>query len=105
VIPKAIGLDDQPELRPMEIDAETLHSLLGFRLGQSRPPNESQEPPFELRVRQGERASIKDPPQRLDTCHAAVIRHLVTKCLGVDQSQLVGSIHSRLERTRLENAG
>lgn len=59
VVSQPIGLDDQPELRPMEVHPETLHSLLGFRFGQPRAPNESQEPPFELGVRQGERASIE----------------------------------------------
>src|SRR5215208_6302986 len=36
VVAKAVGLDEEAEIRPMEIDAEPIHESSRFRLGKLR---------------------------------------------------------------------
>ena len=47
VVAQPVGLDDQPELRPVEVDLEAVHVNAGLREGQARFARERQEAALE----------------------------------------------------------
>src|SRR5687767_12819636 len=63
VIAKAIGFDDQAELRPVEVDLEAVDVCPGLRGGQASPPGDGQKVTFEFRVRKREGLAVERPSQ------------------------------------------
>ena len=64
VVAEAVGLDDQAEGGPIEVDAETIDSLLCEGWAKTCPADDSQKTPLELRVGEHELATIEDFTQR-----------------------------------------
>jgi hypothetical protein len=50
VVAQTVGLDDEPQLLPVEVHAKAMEPVLGERLRQARPVRDWHEPPLELRV-------------------------------------------------------
>ena len=48
VISQAVGLDDEAQIRPVEVDLEAVQPDPGLRQPQARPPGDPQEEALEL---------------------------------------------------------
>src|SRR5436190_3991878 len=64
VIAKAIGLHDEAEFRPVEVDLEPAHARLRPRLGQPHSARNRQESPLELGVRERGCHLVEESAQR-----------------------------------------
>jgi hypothetical protein len=60
VVAKPVGLDDQAELRPVEVDFELVHPLAGKRDGQSGAGGDREESTFELLLGETKGAPVED---------------------------------------------
>ncbi|HEX3323663.1 MAG TPA: hypothetical protein VHR65_00790 [Solirubrobacterales bacterium] len=62
VIAKPVGLDHEPQVRPVEVDPESIHVLPSQGHGQSSIGNERQEATLQLRVGQTKGAAAEELP-------------------------------------------
>jgi hypothetical protein len=60
----AIGFDDEPDLRPVEIDAVRAEPLLCLRRGKPRPSDQAKNLALELRLRNAKGCPIDHRPER-----------------------------------------
>jgi len=60
VVAQAVGLDDELQVRPVEVHAVAVHGLLGKRGGQSRGSGQGPEAALESGVGEGEGASVEE---------------------------------------------
>lgn len=97
VVPEAVGLDNQAELRPEEVHAETIHSLLSQRPGKASAVSDPQKSSLKLRIGEPEGPLIKHRAQRRDTLAAAMPIHLGPQHLGIDQPEFVRFVDGALE--------
>jgi hypothetical protein len=59
VIPQSVGLDDEPQLRPVEVDLEAVDGAAGFRPWQPRLERDREEQTLELGVREHEGVRVQ----------------------------------------------
>jgi hypothetical protein len=89
VIPQAVGLDDQVQLWPEEIDAEAVDMGASLRRWEPRLADESQKSALELRVRQPENPALKDPNEHAYPSLAAHLAQRSPQPLWIDQIQTI----------------
>jgi hypothetical protein len=63
VVAEAVGLDDQLQVGPEEVDAEVVHALAGERLRQAGPQRNRDEQALELGIGEREGADVEDANQ------------------------------------------
>jgi hypothetical protein len=64
VIGQPIGLDNEVEVRPAEVDPKSMDTFLGFRLRQLGSSDQPEKSPLQLRISQGEGGSVENAPKR-----------------------------------------
>jgi hypothetical protein len=102
VIAQPIGLNDQSELWPMEVDTEAVESLLSQWFRQSRGPNEPEEHPLKLRVCEPEGAPIEKATEGPDTGEPPVCVELRPERFSVNPTEFVCLVYGRLKWPLLE---
>jgi hypothetical protein len=98
VIAQAVGLYDEAEIRPVEIDSEPADVLLRQGLRKAGPSRDRQESPLELGVSEHELASFEDLAKRAYSSLPPPILDGRPERLGIHQVQLVSLVDRRLER-------
>jgi hypothetical protein len=73
VIAQAIGLHDEAEVRPEEVDLEPVQACAGLWLPEASRAREGKELPLQLGVGEREGAAVEHPSQRRHTPAARVI--------------------------------
>lgn len=104
VMAKAIRLDHEPEIGPVEADLESVHPLPRSRRLQPGPAHEPQESPLELGVGEREDAPVEDLAERRDTGDAGVPGDLRPQRFRIDQAELVRLVDGGLELFGRENS-
>jgi hypothetical protein len=97
VIGESVGLDDQPQLRPVEVDLVTVDDLPRQRARKPGPQGDRNERTLQAGPREAEGADIEDLPQRL---LARPRRHLVearAQPLRIGEALDVGLVDDRLD--------
>ena len=74
VVAPAVGLDDQPVVRPVEVDLEAVYDPFGQGVRQAGRRGERAEENFQIRVREAEGVTIEQGAERLDAGLAGVGR-------------------------------
>src|SRR5215218_7601148 len=105
VVPEAVGLDDEIELRPMEINEVAVDPLASSRWRQAGVPDETQEAPLELGIGELEGPSVENLAKQGHAVDARVLVNRFPKRFRVDQGELVCLVHCCFERTVLEDRG
>src|SRR3982751_979211 len=85
VIAQAVGLDDQAQVGPVEVDAEAVHSCLRLRLWQARALDNREEAPLEGGLRQRETAAIEEAFDRRGAPAAVHLLDRLAQSLRIDQ--------------------
>src|SRR5688572_6609468 len=88
VVTQAVGLDDEAEVGPVEIDLEAIDPRPRQGPGKAGPPREWQEAPLELRVGERERAPVEELPQDRDAWGAAEPRQCCAQRLRINEVTL-----------------
>jgi hypothetical protein len=98
VIADAVGLDDQPERAPVEVDLEAVDP--GARLGQRQAgaAGDREESPLELGVGEGERATVEGLAQVGGARSPNGIDERGTEGLRIDEVELVGFVDRAFEQ-------
>jgi hypothetical protein len=97
VITQPVGLDDQAQVGPVEVDAKAVYAALGQRRRQAYAADERQEAPLELAVSQAQGLAIE---QRAQRGHPSLPDPAVKRGpqpLGIDEVEPVGFVDGRLE--------
>jgi hypothetical protein len=105
VISEAVGLDDEPEFRPVEIDLEAVHAASGPGLGKAGSTSDRQEPALELGVGERERWAIEQLSQRRNSVPAGQPTECRAESLRIDESQLVRFVDRDLQLTSCQPGG
>lgn len=105
VIAPAIGLDDEAEIGPEEVDLELVDHLFGQRDRKAGGGGNRPEEPFQLVIREPEGVLVedlaKDPHARL----ARVVIERPAQCVSVDHVQLVRLVDRPLNGLRTRDSG
>jgi hypothetical protein len=102
VVAQAVGLDDQAEVRPEEVDSVSIDSLLGERLREPGPARNPQESLFELGVGEGEGRTVENFTQHARAWIALSVARRGAKLIRVDEIELVGFIYRSLHLWRCQ---
>lgn len=105
VVPEAVGLNDQAELGPVEVDLPPVDELFAERGRQPRSGGDRPEEDLEIRVGEPERPSVEDVSEQ---AHAWLTRILYEKRpqgFRVNQVALVGFVDRPLDPDGTEFAG
>ena len=102
MVAEAIGLDDEAEVGPEEIDLEVVDWVFAEGCGETGGGGDGTEVDLEVRVGEDEREAIEDPAEGLDAGPPGVVVEGEAKCLRVDQVALVGVVDCPLQGDRAE---
>ncbi len=105
VVGEAVGLDDQTQIAPVEVDDEPIQADAGLRLGQARAPRDREEPALQLRFGQYERVAVEEVAEHLDPALPRPRGELGSELIGADQVQLVGLVDGALEAGEVQFDG
>lgn len=105
MIAKAVGLDDQSQVRPEEIDFVVVDHRFGDQLGNPSRAGDWAEEHLEVRVGEVERVAINEVPQRANASLSGEVLERRAQGLRIDQVVLVGLVYGPLEGERLEFGG
>jgi hypothetical protein len=105
VIAQAVGLDDEPEARPEEIDRKSVHPFTRPWPWEAGPAGDRQEAAFELRVGEHERPSVERLAQHAQTGPARQLVERRPQAFRIGQVALVGFVDRRLELVAPEARG
>jgi hypothetical protein len=102
VVAKAVGLDHEPEIRPVEVHLEAVELLLGERRREPGAGRQRQETALQLGVGEAEGALAKQISQPPHAALSRVIRQGRVERLRIDQIQPVRLIDHPLEAAPVE---
>jgi len=102
VIAEPVGLHDQAELGPVEVDAEAVHVALRQWRGQARTARDRKETALELGVGEGEGVAVEQTAERGDAALSCAPFERRAEAVGIDQVELVGLVGGGLELVRRE---
>ena len=105
VISKTVGLYDQTQIGPEEVDPEPVHLLARQRYWQARRRSERDEQALELRVGEAEGVAIKQLAQPRHTALAAKRIERAPQRLRIDQSLFVRLVDRTLETDGVQLRG
>jgi hypothetical protein len=97
VVAEAVGLDDEAEVGPVEVDLEIVDDLFGERRREPGVGSERPEEEFEFVVGEAEGMAVEEIAQR---AHARLPRALIERGaqrLRIDPVALVGLVDGALE--------
>src|SRR4051794_16334807 len=96
----AVGLDDQVEFGPEEVDAEAVDAVLRLRQREAGSPGDRQKEALEVAVGEDVGLAVEELAEPLQP--AARRRHAdhFAQRLGMDEVKLVGLIDGRFELAR-----
>src|SRR5919106_6663489 len=96
-IAQTVGLDNESDVGPVEVDLKSVHLALG--LGQGKPgfAGDRQESALELRVGERERLPIERLPKSGNARPAIEAAYRRSERLGIRQVALVGFVDRRLQ--------
>jgi hypothetical protein len=97
VVAQPIGLDDQPQVGPEEVDAETIEVLASERNRQSRLGRERQEEPLELRIGESKRAPVEQLAQPSNASAPSVSLKPDAQSLRINQVKPIRLVHRPLD--------
>ena len=105
VVTQAVGLDDEPELRPEEVDPEAVD--VGAGLGERQPGRARQrlEAALELGVGEGEGAAVEQLAQSRETWAPCQRVQLAPQAFGIDEVLSVGLVDRGLQGAGIEGGG
>ena len=103
VIPQAVRLHDQPELRPEEVGAEVVHPCASPGCRQADGADQPEEDPLEFGVGEPECASVEDPAQRRNPALPAHPIEPQAKRFRIDEIELVCFVDCGFERSGFES--
>jgi len=102
VVAQAVGLDDQAEIGPEEVDAKAADDLAGKRERQAGGAREGEEPALELGVGEREGGCVEQVAQHTDARRSREALERPAQRPRRDQSELVGFVHGALELPGLQ---
>jgi hypothetical protein len=105
VVAEAVGLHDQPEVRPKEVDLESVDALFAERHRQLRCFDYPTEIDLQVRIGELKEELVEQKAQRADTRLAVEAGELFAQCFGVNQAALIGVVDRPLERHGFEFGG
>lgn len=97
VITQPVGLDDQAEVRPEEVDREPVDAAAGLGWREAGLADEAHEAPLQLGVREGEGVAVEGVAQHLGTRPRLHLVESGTQRLGVRKPALVRLVDRGLE--------
>src|SRR3954470_16753437 len=100
VVPPAVGLDDEAEVGPEEVDLELVDNDFRLWRRQAGCFGQRAKEPFQLVVGEPKGVLVEDPAQRADASLARVVVKRVTQRLGVDHVALIRLVDRPLEISR-----
>jgi hypothetical protein len=99
---QAVGLDDQAEIGPVEVDLEAVQPHARLWLRQPEVAHDPEEAALEFRVGQRERPAVENLSKGPDPGLARSVVQGFPKRLRIAEIALVGLVDRRLERFGLE---
>jgi hypothetical protein len=105
VVSQPVGLDDQAELGPVEVDPEAVDAASRAGPGKARPTRYRQEAPLELGVGEREGAAVEEPSKRRDPAATGHPVERRPEPLGIHEPAPVGFVDRGLERARRQPGG
>lgn len=105
VIAQAVGLDDEAEVGPVEVDLEAVDDLFGERGRQAGRGGERAEKDLQVRVREAEGFGGQQRSEGADSRFPPLVLERVSQFRGVDQVALIGFVHGALQRPRCQAGG
>ena len=102
VVAQPVGLDDQAQLGPEEVNAKTVQTDTGLGNGQAGGAHQPEESPLQLRLRQAEDLAVKEAKQ---TCRAVQFRQRSTEPLEIHEVSHDCFIYGSLELCTRQLAG
>src|SRR5437899_599166 len=97
VVAEAVGLDDQPEVRPVEVDLEAVHPRLRLWLWEAGPACDGEEDALELGGCKDEGEAVEELAQRLRSHSPGPLIEGRRQRFGVDEVELVRLVDCRFE--------
>jgi hypothetical protein len=97
VIAKAVRLDDEAELGPVEVGLEPVHDASRLRLRQRCLAHDREEQPFERGVGERERVTVEHLAKDCDPRPAWKVIQGNSQRLGIDEIELVGLVDCGFE--------
>ncbi len=105
VVAQPVGLDDQAELRPEEVDSEAVEVSLRQRRGQTGAPGDRQEAPLELGLGEGEGVALEQAPERGRAALGPAAGERRAQSLRIDEVEPVRLVDESLELARGQAGG
>jgi len=102
VIVETIGLDDQGEVGPVEVDFEVVHPLPGQWNRQASLPGQREEPPFELLLGQPKGPPVEDVAEPGDAGFPLASIERLTQLWRMDEVVLVRLVDRTLDSPPVE---
>jgi hypothetical protein len=97
VVAKPIRLDHQPEIRPIEVDSESIDAGLRLRHAKPRTVNDGKKPPLELGISEDEGAPVEQCSEGSHSPLPLALIELRLQLLRIDQVELVRRVDRCLE--------
>jgi hypothetical protein len=98
VVAQAVGLDDETQGGPIEVDLEPVDPRSRLRHPEPRSSRNRQESTLELGLREPERAPVQELTKSANPGLRAEAFERVAQPFRIDQVELVGLVHCPLER-------
>ncbi|HEX6781688.1 MAG TPA: hypothetical protein VF125_06605 [Solirubrobacterales bacterium] len=105
MVAEAVGLDHQPEVRPVEVDFELVDDLAGERDRKAGLGGKGEKATFELLLGEAKGAPVEDPAERGDTRLAGSLVERVAKFGRVREVVLVRLVDRPLDPPPVEAQG
>jgi hypothetical protein len=97
VVTKAVGLDDEAQVGPVEVDAVVAQPDLGLRERKAGGAGEREEELLEPRLGEDERVAVEQPAQARDAGAPREGVQRFAQAFRVDPVAVVGFVHGFLE--------
>jgi hypothetical protein len=97
VVLKPVRLDDEAQVRPVEVDLEAVEPALGLRPAEPCPQRDRDEQPLELGLGHPKGAPVEDLSQQRRPRPAGVVVEPDPQLRDGDHVQAIGGIHGRLD--------
>lgn len=95
MVAPAVGLDDEAEVGPEEVDLEFVDHLFGERDGETGCGRDWSEEPFQLVVGEAKSVLVEDPAEGADAGLTGIVIERPPKLVCVDGSSLSASLIAR----------
>lgn len=105
VVAQAIGLDNQPQVGPEEVDAKAAEVLARERHRKPCLLRERQEEPLELGIGEPKRAPVKQLPQPRNAPATPIPLELRAESLRINKIEPIRLIHRPLEPSTIKSRG